>query len=439
MAKRRATTLSGGKSVLPDGSIKDPSNPTQLGPSAEQVVRQPPPGPLVDPRITDPNVRGYAERIAQKQAQKGPAPIPRYQQPVAGGVGLPIPHLDSEHQDGMTMQEQAVMQATQAAVGGQMFGQPSPQTSPGGIIQGGLPTPAALGSSASLGIVPSDTLPPAAQQDPEFQHGMGGMVAAAQPKLAQKYGVVRNGEFIPPQKLGNGQRKLSDHTAEGLKAIADFNSQRKDAEEGGVDQKIAAEAQQGPAGQAADVKGKAPRKGMTDQDRKDLLDDMDEFDLTRFRDSVMRDMLNNDEQRDIIEARLKPLDLTDLIVRGRVSQLIPIKEGMFEPELQSYSGEEDLAIKRLITEESKSLEPSDRYLLDKYSIMGLTIALSAVNKKQLPSYQDASGNFDDKKFWVKFNIVQKFPYHMLASLAVNWFWFDMRVRQLFKADNVGNG
>ena len=89
--------------------------------------------------------------------------------------------------------------------------------------------------------------------------------------------------------------------------------------------------------------------------------------------------------------------------------------------------------------EAKSLEPSDRYLLDKYSLMGLAVSLRSVNKKQIPLHEDHDGNFDDKKFWEKFNIVVKFPFHMLASLAVNWFWFDMRVRRLFVAEQVGNG
>lgn len=405
--------------VLPDGRVKDISTPVRLG----RDPREESAGPVIDPRVTNPTARAYAERLAAKRP--GVA-LPRYAEPVAGGPTPPIPLLNSDHIGGRTMAEQA---------------RPLTQASPG-IVQGGLPSPAMSGTH-SMGILPIDVLPEQAKEDPDFRQGMGGQYAAAQPHLAKKYGVIRNGIHLSPQQLWpRKERGLSPETMEGIKALEEFNKKREETEsvDRNIDKKIEKEATSGVAGQGQDVRGKETRsKPLTDEERKELLSEMDEFDLTKFRDAVMRDLLNNEEQKKIIEVRLKPLDITDLIVTGRVTQTVPIILGKFEPEFQSYSGEEDLAIKRLIVAEAKSLEPSDRYLLDKYSLMGLAVSLRSVNKKQIPTHEDNDGNFDDKKFWAKFNIVVKFPFHMLASLAVNWFWFDMRVRRLFVAEQVGNG
>ena len=46
---------------------------------------------------------------------------------------------------------------------------------------------------------------------------------------------------------------------------------------------------------------------------------------------------------------------------------------------------------------------------------------------------------DEDAFWKKFEYVARFPFHMLASLGVNYFWFDVRVRKLFVAEKLGNG
>jgi len=71
--------------------------------------------------------------------------------------------------------------------------------------------------------------------------------------------------------------------------------------------------------------------------------------------------------------------------------------------------------------------------------MGVAAGLFAVNKKVLPSHLDKDGHFNDDLFLQKFNLVIKYPFHMLSSLGINFFWFDVRVRMLFKAEMVKNG
>lgn len=460
MAKREnggdEIEVPGGPGIPPSTTRRDAANPTRLGgdPSAPQ--------PFVHPGVTDPAALRYALQADQRRR---PAAIPRYTEAVAGGPDVAIPRLDSDAVGGMPMAAQAerARLPQPSFVGAAPGGEPA-------LRRPGMPTPAGIVTGAEHlaaptqgrqgglvmpgGLSPSDLLPPPAQQDPSYRHGHGADVAMNQPELAYKYGVLRNGQFIAPQQLQKPtmaptarqvggakpqpqQAQLRPETVEALNALGKFNSGEKDAE--AVDRAIDTEAlQRGPARAAG-----ATRPEMSDAEKKNLLDDMDEFDITRLRNALYKDLLNNDEQKKLIESRLSPLNLGDLIMTGRVSQIVPIKPGVFEPEFQSYGGDEDLAIKRLLAVELENLKPLnagfERYVTDKYTVMGLTVALKGMNKHQFPDVYNAEGVWDEALFWKKYALVSKFNYHMISSLVVHWFWFDLRVRHLFKAEALGNG
>jgi hypothetical protein len=371
-----------------------------------------PSGPFVDPTVAarNPAAASYAQQMKERMggAPRGGAPTP------------PIPPLNMPHQPGMTMADQAIAHRAAESQG------PMPS-----IVQ------PAVASAPTPGLLTTDLLPEAARQDPMYQEGHGSMYAVNQPHLAFKYGVIRNGQFIPPQQLSTGRPGLKPQTVEGLKALQSFNEQRKAAESG----EAAAEraAAEGPAGAAAGLAGGTDP--VTDEQRsaaEEALKNMDDFDFNSFRELMMKDLLNNDEQRQIIEERLKPLDLGELIMNSRVTQRIPVRPGQYEPELQSMTGEEELALKRLLMEERGKIAAPDRYLLDKYQLMTIACGLYAINNKILPSHLDEKGNFNDEKFWTKFNMVLKLPFHMLASLGLQYYWFDIRVRKLFVAERLKN-
>jgi len=452
----------GGPGIPSTTTRRDPSNPTRLGgdPTAPQ--------PFVHPGISDPAALRYAAGAAERRR---PAPIPRYTDPVAGGPDMSIPRLDSEAVGGLTMAAQAAAMRPlpQPSFDPAMvpsepaLGRPAGLPAPAGIVSGVehlVPPPQqqrAGGPAMPSGLAPGDMLPATARQDPAFRQGQGDMVAMNQPEMAVKYGVLRSGQFIAPQhfqqRMQPGARQVggaktqqnvpqvSAETAAGLAALEKFNAERDRAERGlvGEDQRIAEEAQRGVAGQGAGV----TKAAMSGEEKKNLLDEMDEFDITRLRNAIYKDLLNNEDQKKIIEARLAPLDLSDLVINGRVTQTVPIIPGKFEPEFQSYGGDEDLIIKRLLGEEMENLKPMnagmERYITDRYTIMGLSVSMKAINKRQLPDIYDANGNWDNDLFWKKYRLVAKFNFHMIGSLVVNWFWFDLRVRHLFKAEALGNG
>lgn len=293
------------------------------------------------------------------------------------------------------------------------------------------------------GILQNDILPEAARQDPSFREGHGSMYAVNQPHLAHKYGVIRNGRAVVPQELDTGRPGLKGKTVEGLEAVAKFNQQRQAVETGdSAAERAATEGIAGEAAKLANPSGEGDAKPVTDEQRSEVeraMKNMDEYDFNAFRDIMMKDLINNDEQRKFVEERLQPLDLSQLIMDGRVSQHVPIVPNRYEPTFQSFTGEEELALKRLLMEERKGIEAPDRYLLDKFQLMTVALGITRINTTTLPTHLDQGGNFNDELFWKKFNRVLKFPFHMLASIGVHYYWFDVRVRKLFVAERLKNG
>lgn len=456
MAKREnngSIVSPGGPGIPPTTVTRDPRQPTRLGSDPLQ-----PAAPFVDPsRVGDPAALRYAQDAEQRRRNQ--QPLPKYTTPVAGGPDVPIPMLNEQAAEGSTMAAQALMQRGSVpmpmpnlnSLVQQMGNEPALSTGAvaGGIVDGTahqeLPQPPRSGGlHAPPGLLPTDTLPEEATRDPAFQQGHGAMFAVNQPGLAAKYGVVRGRERLMPQQVAAAQprprgtaapgTKLSPDTVAGLQALQQAQQAQQQQAGAAAKTSLEQEAQRGPAGNAGSTE-----KAMSEEERQKLLDGMDDLDLSRVKKAMFKDMLNNDQQRDIIESRLAPLDLSQLILEGRVTQVVPIRPGLFEPEYQSYSGEEDLIIKRMIGEEAGLTNSSDRYIMDKYQMMGFTVALRSFNRRPLPDYRDAAGNFDEKLFWKKYEIVSRLNYHMLSSMMVNWFWFDIRVRKLLRAEELGNG
>lgn len=401
--------------------------------------------PHVDPRVTSPAALRYA---AGARDRHSPAPaLPKYDTPTAGGPTPAIPLLDTPHVEGQTMEAQAAATRrppTQGSIFGPAQGAPSPQVQAGMFgpqAQQGLPPPPPpITATGPLRILPQDMLPPEAVQDPAFQHGQGSQYASSQPELARKYGVIRGSQRIAPQMLeapraagqgGPPQRMLKPETVQGLKAFEQLQQQASQSAMEQGDKEAEAASRDSAAGQAAKIGSGVSEKVQTPM--------LDELDLDTIHNRMVQNLLQNEEQREIVETRLKPMDLSEIIMQGWVTQIVPIQPGIFEPEFKSVSGEEDLAIKRLIIEEANSLKVDDRYLLDKFALMGLTLSLHKINGKPLISHTDEKGKFNSDMFWAKFNQVTRFPLPMLASLGTHYFYFDVRVRKLFVAERVKNG
>lgn len=366
-----------------------------------------------------------AARTRQGMAERG-----LYRTAVAGGPTPPIPRLDMAAAEGLSMADQANVQRMPPPGSAVNFAQQDSKP----------PFKPAASAPPQQQLLPADLLPEEATKDPDFMEGHGSRYATSQPRLALKYGVIRNNKRIAPQELLSRPGGLRQETVDGLRAAAEFQNTRKEAES--PDRAVEAAAAASPAGAGARLGQSSNEKPMTEDDRRRMRDAqlaVDDFDFHTYREMLMKDLINNDDQRKTIEGRLAPMDVTDYIMNGYVEQTVPINSKLTYV-FRSTDGQVDLALKRLIVKELKDgFTHDDRYILDKYAMMSVACFIHKINNITLPSYQDAEGNFDDKSFWEKFNRVVKLGLHVLASLGVNGFWFDIRVRKLMVADSLGNG
>lgn len=395
----------------------------------------PPKPPFINPNITDPNALRYQEMLRNSMQDN----------PVGISPSVPIPQLDKNLPEGFTPAQVAMMNRAQVTnstgnptvAGGGIFG-PQAQAA-------GYQTPQVM-----PGIQPSDLLPEEAQLDPSFaRNAAGNMYAMYQPHLAMRYGVVRNGLRLPPQALqppaANGapdQGRFKASTIESVNELNQFLASSQKATS--IDPSVIEAAADSAAGAAAAM-GNAPGDRSSEpisDDEKDkvrrTLEGMDDLDFYQFRQMMVRDVLNNKEQQKIIEERLQPLDITSLVMTYTLSQVVPIIPGSFEPEFEVVSLETELALKAMIARESRSMDVSEQYYLDKYGMFAIAAGLKAINKMPLTVYMDEHG-FNEEKFNERLRKVLRFPLPMMASLGVNYFWFDIRVRKLFSAEKVKNG
>lgn len=397
-------------------------------PGAPAAPAAPYVSPNVNPEALD-TVTAYKAGVA---ARRGGG-LPKADMPVAGGVAPRIPMLGGQPaQEGMTMEQHAQLTAAPQQAAPQAFS---------GFVE--APPPTYTAPHASLDLRPQDVLPEQAKTDPNFIEGQGSMVAANQPGLAAKYGVIRGKQVITPQRLANPQEQTSQLRPETMHDLAQLQKLQE-----GQGLKNVGEAERDiPAGAVAaatagNMPGDNDENPVSDTEKKrveEALNDMDEFQFDEFRQAMMKDLLNSEDQKKIVESRLGTLDIGDLVTQQFIIQRVPIIPNKFEPTFITLDGETDLEIKRLIMDESKEFEVSDRYYLDKYSIMSIAAGLQAINGKAYPNFKNAQGGFEEDLFKNKLSRILRLPMHMIASIGVHQFWFEARVRSLFVAEHLGNG
>lgn len=385
--------------------------------------------PYIHPGVPQGALSPAQAYLAGREARKAGNAPPKANVPVAGGRAPLIPRLDQPYQEGMTMEQQARLTREPEA----------PQSM--GIVESPV--------RPSLQLMHTDILPPEAREDPAFITGQGDMFASNQSNMAVKYGVIRNHQRIPPQVLIGGhviqagqQRQLRPETLRDIQALQALQKAQEAETPNVVGSNAEAEKKVPEGVRAAGDIGNLPEPRDQAKDTEilaDTISKMDEFEFDSWRRAMMKDILNNPGQKDIIEARLKPMDVGDLVTQNYIIQRVPIILGKFEPSFRTTDGETDLALKRLIMEDSKSIEMSDRYYLDKFTMMSMAALLFAINGKAYPDHVNTQGNFDDEMFKKKFAQIIKLPLPMLASLGVNALWFDIRVRKLFVVEKVSNG
>lgn len=240
------------------------------------------------------------------------------------------------------------------------------------------------------------------QASGQAHQGVGAAYAVNQPALKKMAQQAAPGSYQnPPRPEGAG---ISPQTAEQLAAVAQANTPE------------------------------APPAAPNADEMKKSIDDIEDeyFDFDEFGNKV-KNILANKERRESIEGRCEPMDLMDLLVNKEVRQVVPIIPGKYYPTFRSVGGDEDLEVKRILSKETTN---SPSYLLAKMTLMNLTCALYALNGKVLASHQDKEGDFDGEAFKAKYKSLIKYPLQVLTDLAVNYTWFDRRVRSLIAIEPI---
>lgn len=147
-------------------------------------------------------------------------------------------------------------------------------------------------------------------------------------------------------------------------------------------------------------------------------------------------ILNNKVRRKEIESRLEPMKLEDLILRDEVSQDVHIIKDRFWVRFRSMTPQESLFIKRKMADEKTT---SDQYLMEKYSLFQLVCGLVSINGVPLPTHLGSDGEPTDDDFKKKYKAIIKKPVVLLADMATNYYWFDIRVRRLLNPVDLKNG
>jgi hypothetical protein len=244
---------------------------------------------------------------------------------------------------------------------------------------------------------PFAILPEEATKDSRFIPGVGSRIAANQPHMNAPAPVVPEANERKPI--------LRKETLKDLEQIASFQQTAETIQQKEFNDQEAKQAEEdvskGASAYAADIGG--------------ILSDDD------------INLLNNPVRRQEIESRLEPLNIEDILIYGELQQEVPVVPGKTKYKFRSTTGEEDLAVKRMMFGETGG----DRYMLDKFSLMNLALGVVAINNMNLPTHLNDKKRFDESLFEKKYNTLLRFPVQLLADMAVQYTWFDQRVRRLF--------
>lgn len=325
----------------------------------------------------------------QEEQRARMASLKKPRQPLGGAPPVQVPPLNAEPIPGQTMEEQAeVLRDATSPV--------SPAYDPNlAMMTKGQPP---VGHQAGVGPAPFASVPEQMQNDPRFRQGVGSMVAGNQPHL-------RNPD-------GSWKPNISPETQRQMNDLAEFQDK----------------AQRVQAQEAASKEKEATKK----DSEAELYDELRQM----LGSDEKWNKLNNPERRKKIEDKLAPMNFTDIIIHGELRQDVSVRNNLMLT-FRTVSSEEDLAVKRLMFGE----EGGDRYLMDKFSIMQLTLALVAINNEELPTHLDKDKKFSEAHFDKKFEKVLRFPITLVADFGLQYMWFHDRVQDLLldEEEELKNG
>jgi hypothetical protein len=139
---------------------------------------------------------------------------------------------------------------------------------------------------------------------------------------------------------------------------------------------------------------------------------------------------DNKEVRAKIEEECSEMDFADLVITGRVNQVVPILSGKFIAEFQSLKANENFWIER----NAEKHATTDWAIRSWMGYARLVMSLMAVNGESLPPHTTDRGEVDDNLFTIKFKKLMNMGEKPVEYLLVNLNWFNDRVDRLYTDD-----
>jgi hypothetical protein len=272
-------------------------------------------------------------------------------------------------------------------------------------------------------------MPNLAQAQGQFDPKKDGAMTLSQ--IAQAQRNVEAAEGVESAESG-----LSAETARGLQALHQEAQQQHAAQRGDSVAEETPEMEE----EGEDDLEETPEKRVKISE---AMAESDDLELDYLMDRARQDLINNDKQQKIIEARVKPMDLSDGITTGEFKQLVPIKPKVLEVMYRTVSPMEMEHIRRIVLEMQIRDERMSNLSVDRFTLMQTVAALVHINGQALPNHIKKPGTLEaeflEDVFLKKYSIVGGYPGPLIHSLSTHAYWFDMRVRKLFTMDVLKNG
>lgn len=146
---------------------------------------------------------------------------------------------------------------------------------------------------------------------------------------------------------------------------------------------------------------------------------------------------DNKKVRTAVEAQCREMDFADLVLTGRVNQVVPVIPGKLVLEFQSLTGADSYWI-----ENNAQMEAQTEWGLKSWVLWAqLTMSLVSMNGKAFPNHLGKDGEVDSKLFKEKQVKIMRLGAKILDIAATNMNWFNERVDKILQNDfeQLGNG
>lgn len=234
-----------------------------------------------------------------------------------------------------------------------------------------------------------------------------------------------------PQGSSSG---LSPATVDGLRAIkAATEAAQKKGES--MEAPTVPEAK-GAVNDPEVIQREAPRsESLTSQE-------LDDLDLGAAMLRIQRDVINNDEQRKLIESRVEPIDIKRGIATGTFDQHVPIVPDILEVWFRSVTPFEHMRIRRMLIAMAEADPLFESLSIETFNALNIAASIKQVNGEKWPDHIDyASGspNFDADVLRHKLDRLLVLPAPVFHSLGVHCSWFDIRCREGLRVPALKGG